>query len=170
MRSPLPVIRASTLACLLGTFTLAQVPQENAWTTLNGGLNNKSWEKGVKAVSVLGELTGDKKAKAAAISALKDDKEDVRRSAAQSLGEIGAKSAIPQLIETTRDKDPSVILAAARALVTLGDERGYNAFYAVLTGETTTGTSCEGKRSLDLSFAQVSTGRGLQAYASAAFR
>ena len=107
MRSPLPVFRVSILACLLGTFTIAQVPQENAWTTLNGGLNNKSWEKRVKAVSVLGELTGDKKAEAAAINALKDEKEDVRRSAVQSLGEIGAKSAIPQLMEMIRDKEPS---------------------------------------------------------------
>ena len=162
MRSPLPVIRVSMVACLLGTFTIAQIPQENAWATLNGGLNNKSWEKRVKAVSVLGELTGDKKAEAAAINALKDDKEDVRRSAAQSLGEIGAKSAIPQLMEVTRDKEPSVILAAARALVTLGDERGYNAFYAVLTGETKTGTSLTDQQKKILKDPKKMAGLGLQ--------
>jgi HEAT repeat protein len=158
----LPVIRVSMVACLLGTFTIAQVPQENAWTTLNGGLNNNSWEKRVKAVSVLGELTGDKKAEAAAINALKDDKEDVRRSAAQSLGEIGAKSAIPQLMEMTRDNEPSVILAAARALVTLGDERGYNAFYAVLTGETKTGTSLTDQQKKTLKDPKKMAGLGLQ--------
>jgi HEAT repeat protein len=162
MRSPLPVIRVSILACLLGTFTIAQVPQENAWTTLNGGLNNKSWEKRVKAVSVLGELTGDKKAEAAAINALKDDKEDVRRSAAQSLGELGAKSAIPQLMEMTRDNEPSVILAAARALVTLGDDRGYNPFYAVLTGETKTGTSLTDQQKKTLKDPKKMAGLGLQ--------
>src|SRR3954447_22801444 len=162
MRSPLPVIRVSILACLLGTFIIAQVPEENAWTTLNGGLNNKSWEKRVKAVSVLGELTGDKKAEAAAIKALKDDKEDVRRSAAQSLGELGAKSAIPQLIELTRDNEPSVILAAARALVTLGDDRGYNPFYAVLTGETKTGTSLTDQQKKTLKDPKKMAGLGLQ--------
>jgi FOG: HEAT repeat len=162
MRSPLPVIRVSIVACLLRTFTIAQIPQENAWTILNGGLNNKSWEKRVKAVSVLGELTGDKKAEAAAINALKDDKEDVRRSAAQSLGEIGAKSAIPQLMEVTRDKEPSVILAAARALITLGDQRGYNAFYAVLTGETKTGTSLTDQQKKILKDPKKMAGLGLQ--------
>jgi hypothetical protein len=162
MRSPLPVIRVCTVACLLGTFTKALIPQENAWATLNGGLSNKSWEKRVKAVSVLGELTGDKKAEAAAINALKDDKEDVRRSAAQSLGEIGAKSAIPQLREMTRDKEPSVILAAARALVTLGDERGYNAFFAVLTGETKTGTSLTDQQKKILKDPKKMAGLGLQ--------
>jgi HEAT repeat protein len=162
MRSPLPVIRVSLIACLLPVFAVAQTPQENAWTTLNGGLTNSSWEKRVKAVSVLGELTGDKKAEAAAITALKDDKEDVRRAAAQSLGEMGTKSAIPQLLEMTRDKEPSVILAAARALITLGDDRGYNQFYAVLTGQTKTGTSLTDQQKKTLKDPKKMAGVGLQ--------
>ena len=121
--------------------SVAQTPQENAWAILNSGLTNKSWEKRVRAVALLGELTGDKKAEAEAITALKDEKEEVRGAAAQALGEMGAKSAIPQLMNMISDPEPSVILAAARSLITLGDKRGYNPFYAVLTGETKTGTS-----------------------------
>ena len=162
MRSPLRVIRVSLVACLLPMFAAAQTPQENAWTTLNSGLTNNSWEKRVKAVSVLGELTGDKKAEAAAITALKDDKEDVRRAAAQSLGEMGTKSAIPQLLEMTSDKEPSVILAAARALITLGDDRGYNPFYAVLTGQTKTGTSLTDQQKKTLKDPKKMAGVGLQ--------
>jgi HEAT repeat protein len=155
-------MRISLIVCLLTTFSIAQTPQENAWTTLDGGLINKSWEKRVKAVSVLGELTGDEKAEEAALTALKDDRAEVRGAAAQSLGEMGAKSAIPQLMATISDKEPAVILAAARSLITLGDDRGYNAFYAVLTGETKTGTSLTDQQKKTLKDPKKMAGLGLQ--------
>lgn len=162
MKSPLRVMRISLIVCLLTTFSIAQTPQENAWTTLDGGLINKSWEKRVKAVSVLGELTGDEKAEEVALTALKDDRAEVRGAAAQSLGEMGAKSAIPQLMATISDKEPAVILAAARSLITLGDNRGYNAFYAVLTGETKTGTSLTDQQKKTLKDPKKMAGLGLQ--------
>jgi len=155
-------MRISLIVCLLTTFSIAQTPQENAWTTLDGGLINKSWEKRVKAVSVLGELTGDEKAEEVALTALKDDRAEVRGAAAQSLGEMGAKSAIPQLMATISDKEPAVILAAARSLITLGDNRGYNAFYAVLTGETKTGTSLTDQQKKTLKDPKKMAGLGLQ--------
>lgn len=162
MRLALPVMHIFLIACLLPVFAVAQTAQENAWTTLDTGLTNSSWEKRAKAVSVLGDLSGDNKAESAAIAALKDDKEEVRRAAAQSLGEIGTKSAIPQLREMTSDKEPSVILAAARSLITLGDNRGYNAFYAVLTGETKTGTSLTEQQKKTLKDPKKMAGLGLQ--------
>ena len=162
MKSPLRVMRISLIVCLLATFSIAQTPQENAWTTLDGGLINKSWEKRVKAVSVLSELTGDEKAEEAALTALKDDRAEVRGAAAQSLGEMGAKSAIPQLMAMISDKEPAVILAAARSLITLGDNRGYNAFYAVLTGETKTGTSLTDQQKKTLKDPKKMAGLGLQ--------
>lgn len=162
MRSSHRVVGVCMVFCLLTTFTVAQTPQESAWTTLNSGLTNSSWEKRVRAITVLGELTGDKKAEGAAISALKDDKEDVRRAAAQSLGEMGAKSAIPQLLEMVRDPEPSVILAAARSLIILGDHRGYNAFYAVLTGQTKTGTSLTEQQKKTLKDPKKMAGLGIQ--------
>lgn len=141
MKSALRAISVVMIVCTIAMLSVAQTPQEDAWSALNSGLTDKSWEKRVRAVALLGELPGDKKAEAAAITALKDERGDVRGAAAQALGEMGAKSAIPQLMDMISDKEPAVILAAAHSLITLGDNRGYNAFYAVLTGETKTGTS-----------------------------
>ena len=158
-------LRAISAALLLSTFVqvcIAQAPEENAWSTLNGGLTNKDWEKRARAVAVLGELTGNKKAEEAAITALKDDKEQVRGSAAQALGEMGAKTAVPQLMEMMRDKEPSVILTAAHSLIALGDNRGYNAFYAVLTGQTKTGTSLTDQQKKTLKDPKKMAGLGLQ--------
>ena len=115
-----------------------------------------------RAVSVLGELTGDKKAEDAALNALKDEKEDVRGAAAQALGEMGAKSAIPQLVDMINDKEPSVILAAAHSLIALGDNRGYNVYYAVLTGERKTGTSLTDQQKKMLKDPKKMAGLGFQ--------
>ncbi len=144
-----PVLRVLWLNVLVFTLVFlsmvqaspAQTPEENAWTVLNSGLTNKSADKRVRAVNVLGELTGNRKAEASAIAALKDDKDNVRGAAAQALGDMGARSAIPQLLDMINDTEPSVILAAAHSLIQLGDNRGYNVYYAVLTGERKTGTS-----------------------------
>jgi HEAT repeat protein len=141
MKSSLRIVSPVILAFTLAAFAAAQTPQENAWTVLNGGLTHKSTDKRVRAVGVLGELIHDGKAEDAALTALKDDKDEVRAAAAQSLGDMGAKSAIPQLHDMINDKEPSVILAAAHALIALGDDSGYNVYYAVLTGEQKTGTS-----------------------------
>jgi len=129
------------VVCTISMFSVAQTPQENAWAVLNGGLTNNSPDKRVKAVRVLGELTESRKAEEAALNALKDEKDDVRGAAAQALGDMDAKSAIPQLLNMISDPEPSVILAAAHSLITLGDHRGYSVYYAVLTGEQKTGTS-----------------------------
>ncbi len=45
MKSALRAIGMVLTACLIGTFCVAQTPQENAWTVLNGGLTNNAWEK-----------------------------------------------------------------------------------------------------------------------------
>src|SRR5271166_6392924 len=141
MKSAPRAISVAMIVCMITTFSVAQTPQEDAWSVLNGGLTNKAWEKRVKAVRVLGELTGNAKAEEAALTALKDEKEDVRAAAAQALGDMGAKSAIPQLLDMLNDTEPLVILAAAHSLISLGDNRGYSVYYAVLTGERKTGTS-----------------------------
>jgi len=120
----------------------AQTKEQTAWTVLNTGLEDNSTDVRVRAVHVLGELNGNVKAKDAAISALKNDQQaEVRAAAAQSLGEMGAKDAIADLHATYQDTDPSVIIAAAHSLIELGDNTGYNVYYAVLTGEQKTGQS-----------------------------
>jgi len=162
MKSALRAVSVTLVVCMTALLSVAQTPQEDAWVTLNNGLTNKSWEKRVRTVALLGELTGNKKAEAEAITALKDDKEEVRGAAAQALGEMGAKSAIPQLMGMISDQEPAVILAAARSLITLGDDRGYNPFYAVLTGETKTGTSLTDQQKKTLKDPKKMAGLGLQ--------
>lgn len=90
---------------------------------------------------MLGELPGDAKAEDAALTALRDDKPEVRAAAAQALGEMRAKRANAQLHAVLRDPEPSVIIAAAYALVQMGDDKGYDVYCAVLTGQQKTGTS-----------------------------
>lgn len=158
-------LRVISVAFLLGVFVLvcmALAPEENAWSTLNGGLANKGWEKRARAVAVLGELKGDKKAEAAAVTALKDDNYQVRGAAVQALGDMGAKTAIPQLMGMMTDKEPAVVLAAAHSLIVLGDNRGYGAFYAVLTGQTKTGTSLTDQQKKILKDPKKLTGLSLQ--------
>ncbi len=146
----------------ISVFSVAQTPQEDAWSVLDGGLTNSSADKRVRAVTVLGELTGNKKAEEAALNSLKDQKENVRGAAAQALGEMGAKSAIPQLVDMINDPEPSVILAAAHSLITLGDDRGYNVYYAVLTGERKTGTSLTDQQRKMLKDPKKMAGLGIQ--------
>jgi HEAT repeat protein len=132
MKSAIRVMEVALVVWVTAMFSLAPTPQEKAWSTLNRGLENKTWEKRAKAATVLGELKGDKKAERWQLPALKDDRGEVRSAAAQALGEMGAKSAIPNLMGMMNDKEPAVILAASRALIALGDDRGYDAFYAFL--------------------------------------
>ena len=108
-------------------------------------------------------LPDDPQALDAALTALKDEKPDVRVAAAQALGDMGAKSAKPQLIEAINDQDPAVILTAAHALVVLGDERGYGVFYAVLTGERKSGQSLMEQQKKMLNDPKKLAGMGFQA-------
>ena len=115
-------------------------PKVQAWTILDDGLASSSYEKRAKAAQALGLIKGDPEAERFAIKALGDDRPEVRASGAAALGDIGNKSAIPELHKMFEDKDITVIMASARALLDLGDKRGYNVYYAILTGETKTGT------------------------------
>jgi hypothetical protein len=119
----------------------ADTPRQQAWTVLNQGLTNNDLEKRTRAVGDLGLLIDDPQAVDAGLTALQDQKPEVRTAAAQSLGEMGAKSAKPELTKALQDTDASVILAAGHALIVLGDNSGYNVFYAVLTGKQKTGES-----------------------------
>ena len=115
-------------------------PKVQAWTILDDGLASSSYEKRAKAAQALGLIKADPEAERLAIKALSDERPEVRASGAAALGDIGIKSAAPQLRKMFEDKDVTVILAAARALLDLGDKTGYNVYYAILTGETKTGT------------------------------
>lgn len=134
-------ISAATLCFAQETPTTAKDPKAQAWSVLNAGLGVSSVEKRTTAVQVLGLLPDDPEAEEAALHALKDEKPDVRAAAAKALGGMKAKRSIPQLLELFNDKDAGVIMAAAHALIEMGDNRGYNVYYAILTGERKSGTS-----------------------------
>ncbi len=151
MSFPLRFLAMAMVLCALAGTSTAQDPREQAWTVLNTGLTNKSIEKRTKAVGELGLLQSDSQALDAALTALKDEKPEVRAAAAQALGEMNATSAKPQLVDAINDTDVAVILSAAHSLVLLKDERGYNVFYAVLTGQQKSGDSlvAQQKKMLD---------------------
>jgi HEAT repeat protein len=142
------VFRAVSLAMMLAGAGIA-IPQsstegslDTAWNVLNTELADNNNDLRARATRVLGELDGNEKAEKAALNALQNDKQaSVRAAGAQALGEMGAKDARTQLHDAFQDDDPSVIIAAAHSLIQLGDDRGYNVYYAILTGTQKTGTS-----------------------------
>jgi HEAT repeat protein len=137
-------LTAALLACAVAITCTAQDPREQAWSVLKDGLTNSNIEKRTRAVANLGQLPDDPQALDAALTALQDPKPEVRAAAAQAVGEMEAKSAIPQLKEALKDDDPSVILAAGHALLALHDDDGYDVFYAVLTGQEKAGVGLLG--------------------------
>jgi HEAT repeat protein len=143
-----PVFRAISLTVLLtgagiaAAQTSTEASLDTAWNVLNMGLEETNKDMRARAARILGELEGNRKAEDAAINALENDSQAIVRAAgAQALGEMGAKDATTQLYAAFKDEDPSVIIAAAHSLIQLGDDRGYNVYYAILTGEQKTGTS-----------------------------
>ncbi len=59
--------------------------------------------------------------------------------------------AIPQLEAMAKDTEGAVVMAAAKSLIKLGDEKGYEAYYAVLTGQRKSGDSLIGGEEKELS-------------------
>ncbi len=128
-------------ALLLTTSALlpAQSPEQLGWKTLRAGVGESNVARRASAVRALGLLPGVPQAVALAEHALEDEKPKVRAAAAAALGEMNSKDSIPKLRKALSDSDASVVLAAALSLVTLKDERGYEVYYAVLTGQRKTG-------------------------------
>jgi HEAT repeat protein len=165
------LVRAISLAVLSTVVSLVmaqdaatQASLDTAWNVLNTGLEDNSTEIRAMAAHELGELSGNAKAEQAAISTLKNDKQgDVRAAAAQSLGEMGARSAKPDLHAAFKDPEPAVIIAAAHSLIQLGDNSGYNVYYAVLTGEQKTGQSLSDQQKKMLKDPKKMAALGLQA-------
>lgn len=110
-------------------------PEVEAWELLETGLHSDRTSERVNAVLALGLMVGNPQALTLAKAALSDDGAAVRRAAATSLGELHAKSSISRLKSALEDKDPSVVLAAAHALLLLGDESGYEVYYEIVSGE-----------------------------------
>lgn len=119
---------------------LAQTPKEQAWQILNSAASSSKAETRANNARALGLITNNSTAVDLLQKALDDKEATVRAAAATSLGLIKAKSTIPKLIETAQqDADGQVVMAIAKALVDMGEEKGYAVFYAIVTAEKKSG-------------------------------
>ncbi len=129
------VIFVACAACIF-----AQTPVDRAWTILSDAAKDKSYEKRGKAIQSLGLINGNARARTLAETALAgDEREEVRSTAADVLGLMGAKESAPKLKAALKDKETSVVFAAANALAVLKDPAAFEVYYAVLTGQKKSG-------------------------------
>jgi HEAT repeat protein len=123
----------------------AQSPLEQSWSILQAGADNNSTDQRVATMRVLQLIPANAKAVTMAENGLKDKEPEVRGAAALSLGSMESKSAISALVAAAKsDKEGAVVMASAKALIQLGDERGYSVYYAVLTGQRKSGEGLVG--------------------------
>jgi HEAT repeat protein len=119
--------------------TGADTRRDQAWEIIRVNVNEKSVDKRVQGVRVLGLLPGDRRALQMVEKAAVDEKPDVRAAAAAALGQLHDKSSAAILHKMLSDSDPSVALAAASALIASKDPEAYEVYYQFLTGERKTG-------------------------------
>ena len=131
---------AISILLLAGGHSLgADSPRDRAWAILQANWNENSVEKRVQAVRVLALLPGDVRAIQIARKAALDEKSAVRAAAATALGQFHVRSSVAILHKLLSDSEPSVVLAAASALIPSKDPAAYEAYYQFLTGERKTG-------------------------------
>lgn len=131
---PLPLI----VFLLMGAGLLrasATKPLQKAWEILGSGATEKGAPKRADAIRALGLLPHDPRARSMAEKALGDDNADVRAAGAMALGEMHAVGSIHKLTVALSDKDPTVVLAAAHSLLIMQDQKAFDVYYAVLTGQ-----------------------------------
>ena len=102
---------------------------------------DKSTDTRARAIRALGLITDNSRAQEMAESALSDPKPDVQAAAADALGQMGARTSVPKLIQALKTDDTAVVFAAANALFVLGDPSAFEVYYAVLMGERKSGDS-----------------------------
>jgi HEAT repeat protein len=134
---PIRIVFFAVIACL----GRAQTPVDKAWASLSSGASDKNDTKRGKAIRALGLVRADDKARQMAETALSDEDAEVRAAGAEALGQMGASASVPKLEAAVRDKDVAVVLSATNALLLLGDNRAYEVYYAILTGERKSGES-----------------------------
>jgi HEAT repeat protein len=133
-------LAAFFLAVLAGPLPAADPALvQKSWDILEAGVNEKSFGKRHDAIHAVGLLVGDSKAVAITEKALDDPAPEVREAAATSLGELHSSASIPKLELALKDKDITVVLAAAHALWQLQDKQAFEIYYEILLGERKAG-------------------------------
>ncbi|HKR31120.1 MAG TPA: HEAT repeat domain-containing protein [Terriglobales bacterium] len=113
----------------------AKSPTQRAWELLDKGVASNSADTRRIAVGALGVLTNNHHVMRIAEKSLRDSNPQVRAAAATALGKVHARASIPRLIAALDDKEPEVVLAAAKSLISLHSAQGYEVYYEVLTGQ-----------------------------------
>lgn len=125
--------------CSIATLTAHAVSKaslkEQAWDLLRAGVDDEKVPHRATAVRVLSLLPGEAEARTLAANALQDEKPEVRAAGAWALGQLRATSTIPQLKKLLADKEPSVVLAVANALLQMKEKSAYDVYYEILTGQ-----------------------------------
>jgi HEAT repeat protein len=106
-----------------------------AWKLLKQGATSEKTRDRSDAISALAVLGQNHTGISLIAAGLKDKETNIRVLAATSLGDMKARSAIPQLKDAMDDNSPEVSFAAAQALWKIGDRSGREILYAVLRGE-----------------------------------
>ncbi|MFZ0515856.1 MAG: HEAT repeat domain-containing protein [Acidobacteriaceae bacterium] len=144
---PLVAVFASAMCLLTAYPAIAQTPVAQAWTVLHEGATDNSAEQRQATMRVLRLIPRNAAAVTLAEQGLKDKDRETRGAAALSLGAMDSKSAIPSLLATAKgDTEGAVVMAAAKSLIALGDERGYAVYYAILTGQRKSGAGLIGSQ------------------------
>jgi HEAT repeat protein len=114
----------------------ARLPETMAWEALNEGIADGDAEHRRQAIVAAGTIGSAPQAVQIVQRGLEDKNALVRQTAAVTLGEMGARSAIPDL-KKALDDDPEVSFSAAKALWDLGDPAGREIVQEVMEGERT---------------------------------
>jgi HEAT repeat protein len=113
--------------------------RKRAWALLEEAAHDKEGERRAKAIRAAGVLRPEGQGLDLVTAALADKDPDVRIAAAESLGEMHALSAIPQLEAALSDPQYEVVMAAAAALIVLKNDEGFEVDYELLTRERKSG-------------------------------
>ena len=145
------VVMACAMLMITTSIATAQGPADQAWDILQSAATNSSSTQRLAAMRVLQLLPGQAKAAQLAEQGLLDKDSAVRSSAALSLGTMKSKGSIPKLITAVHaEKDGDVVMAYAKALTELGNERGYEVYYAIVTGTRKSGQGLVGGEEQEL--------------------
>lgn len=152
-----PAPKNTVASTTLPTSTTTPVPTSSltskAWDVLKEGVADKSVVHRKSAIATIGTIKGSPEALKMVEGALQDKDQDVRQTAAVTLGEMKDKQAIPYL-KAAMDDTPAVSFSAAKALWDLGDTSGRDMFQQVIEGQRTNapgklhGAIAEGKKKL----------------------
>jgi HEAT repeat protein len=115
--------------------TPAETPTAQAWEVLTAGTNNRNALRRAEAVSALGTAGSGRRIVRLVEHALDDSDPSIRELAAKTLGEMRARSSIPELTKALNDESLDVSFAAAKSLWSMGNRSGREVFLQVLSGE-----------------------------------